>query len=209
LEQSGRSRSSRTDGAKTKARILEVSLPLFAELGYAGTSIRRIADAADCNVATLAYHFKDKQGLYSMVVQRLHAELSQGVPDVSSVAAGTPDELIDHYVKLLWDFANQHRVHMRLAVRHLLDQGAHPDVVMDNWAESLMARADLLIAMFRPEWPSAQRRLLVSSMQHLFVRFAIEDRAQLSVILGHPEDLDLSVRIWFGGMIRRELGLSQ
>ncbi len=207
MDDSGRSRSSRTDGAKTKARILEVSLPLFAELGYSGTSIRRIAEAADCNVATLAYHFRDKEGLYSTVVQRLHAELSDGVADVSSVQAGSPDELLEHYVGLLWRFARDHRVHMRLAVRHLLDQGAHPDVVMENWSEPLMARAEALVSLFRPDWPMAQRRLLVSSLQHLFVRFAIEDRRQLSVLLGHPTDLDAAVVEWLGGMIRRELGI--
>ena len=209
MGQSGRSRGSRADGAKTRARILEVSLPLFAELGYTGTSIRRIAEAADCNVATLAYHFADKEGLYSMVVQQMHVELSEGVPDVGAVPASTPDGLIDHYVGVLWQFVNTHRVHMRLAVRHLLDQGAHPDVVMQNWSEPLMGRADALVAMFRPTWPPAQRRLLVSSVQHLFVRFAIEDRDQLSTILGHPDDLDEAVRIWFAGVIRRELGLSE
>jgi AcrR family transcriptional regulator len=209
MEPRGKSRSSRADGAKTKARILEVSLPLFAELGYSGTSIRRIAAAADCNVATLAYHFRDKAGLYATVVQTLHADLSAGMPDVTAVEVGTPTELIEHFVALLWQFAKDHRVHMRLAVRHLLDQGAHPDVVMENWSEPLMGRADALVSMFRPEWPPSQRRLLVSSLQHLFVRFAIEDRAQLSAILGHPDDLDVAIRAWFAGLIGRELGLSE
>jgi len=201
------SRSQRVDGARTRARILEVALPLFAEFGYSGTSIRAIAKGAACNVATLAYHFGGKEGLYSTVVQSLHRDLHEGVPGVVATSVTDPVALIDTYVDLLWTFALEHRVHMRLGVRHVLDQGSHPEVVMENWSAVLMARADGLVVLFRPEWPPAQRRLLVSSVQHLLVRFAIEDRDQLSLLLGEPEDLDRAIRDWFSGLIRRELGI--
>ena len=49
---------------RTRQRIIEVALPLFGDLGYSGASIRKIAASADVNVATVAYHFTDKQGLY-------------------------------------------------------------------------------------------------------------------------------------------------
>jgi AcrR family transcriptional regulator len=207
LGESQGSRSQRTDGARTRARILEVALPLFAEFGYSGTSIRAIAKGAACNVATLSYHFGGKEGLYSTVVQSLHRDLFEGIPAVATTSISDPVELIETYIDLLWTFVRDHRVHMRLGVRHVLDQGAHPEVVMENWSTVLMARADALVVLFRPEWPAAQRRLLVSSVQHLLVRFAIEDRDQLSLLLGEPDDLDQAMRDWFSGFIRRELGI--
>ena len=202
------SRSQRSDGAMTRARILDVALPLFAERGYAGTSIRAIATDAGCNVATLFYHFEDKEGLYATVVQRLHEDLLDGIPAVSGVAVDAPQDLVGFYVERRWEFALAHRVHMRLAVRHILDKGAHPGVVMDHWSERLMERADALVLLFRPTWSMAERRLLVTSMQHLFVRFAIEDREQLSRLLGEPDDLDQAIRDWFEGLLRRELGIA-
>ena len=62
------SRKQRADGARTRERILAEALPLFAARGFAGTSVRQVAAAAEVNVATLAYHFSDKQGLYDAVV---------------------------------------------------------------------------------------------------------------------------------------------
>jgi AcrR family transcriptional regulator len=53
------------DGAQ--ARLLRVGLQLFAEQGYAKTSIRQIAALAQVNVAAVSYYFGDKSGLYRAV----------------------------------------------------------------------------------------------------------------------------------------------
>ncbi len=49
------------------ARLLRVGLELFAEQGFAKTSIRQIAGAAQVNVAAVSYYFGDKAGLYQAV----------------------------------------------------------------------------------------------------------------------------------------------
>lgn len=54
----------RADGVDTRDRLLHVALRLFAEQGYAKTSIREISQAAGTNVAAIAYYFGDKAGLY-------------------------------------------------------------------------------------------------------------------------------------------------
>ncbi len=51
-------------GERTRARILDESARLFAELGYTGTAVRQIADAAQVNVAAIAMYFGSKEGLY-------------------------------------------------------------------------------------------------------------------------------------------------
>jgi hypothetical protein len=45
-------------------RLLQAGLRLFAEHGYAKTSVRRIAMAAKTNVASVSYYFGNKAGLY-------------------------------------------------------------------------------------------------------------------------------------------------
>jgi TetR/AcrR family transcriptional regulator, regulator of cefoperazone and chloramphenicol sensitivity len=57
-------RKPRVDGVQARERILGAALRLFADQGYDGTSVREIAQAADVNIAAIAYYFGDKAGLY-------------------------------------------------------------------------------------------------------------------------------------------------
>lgn len=196
----------RPAGDRTRERILEVALPLFADHGFAGTSVRTVASAAEVNVATLAYHYSDKEGLYDCVVQRLHEDLAAAFP--SALPGGTAEEVVRGVVRVAWTFAVEHRQHVRLLVRHVLDHGAQPAVVAEQWSEQLMARADALLAAFRPEWTSTRRRLLVVSVMHLTVRLVLEDPAQLARMIGVAEDrLEDEVVAWLGDLVVRELGL--
>jgi AcrR family transcriptional regulator len=52
----------------TRARILLAAEALFAEQGYAATSVRAIATAADVNLAAAHYYFGSKQGLLVAVI---------------------------------------------------------------------------------------------------------------------------------------------
>ena len=196
----------RADGERTRERILEVALPLFAEHGYAGTSIRRIAQASDVNVATLAYHFSDKEGLYTEVVQRLHAELAEHWP--TDLEGSAPREMVERLVHTGWAFCVGHRDHIRLLMRHVLDRGAHPDVVVERWSGRLIDRADTVMSLFRPEWSPMQRRWLVLSVQHLMVRYVLEDEAQLAAMLDVPvAEVEGAVPHLVTDMLARELGL--
>jgi AcrR family transcriptional regulator len=55
----------RTD---TRERILEVSARMFSERGFAGTSIRDIADALGVTKAALYYHFPSKDAILGELV---------------------------------------------------------------------------------------------------------------------------------------------
>ncbi|CAM8660321.1 AcrR Transcriptional regulator [Comamonadaceae bacterium] len=57
----------RSDGVEARNRLLDAALQLFAEQGFAKTSIREIALTAQANVASISYYFGDKAGLYRAV----------------------------------------------------------------------------------------------------------------------------------------------
>ena len=61
---SAASKSLRSDGVEARRRLLMAALPLFAAKGFAKTSTREIARAAGVNLASIAYYFGDKAGLY-------------------------------------------------------------------------------------------------------------------------------------------------
>lgn len=57
-------RTPRNDGVESRDHLLRTALRLFAEKGFADTSVREIARAASSNVAAISYYFGDKAGLY-------------------------------------------------------------------------------------------------------------------------------------------------
>jgi TetR/AcrR family transcriptional regulator, regulator of cefoperazone and chloramphenicol sensitivity len=60
-------RALRTDGERSRERLVRAGLALFAQHGYAKTSTREIAEAAQTNIAAISYYFGDKAGLYRAV----------------------------------------------------------------------------------------------------------------------------------------------
>src|SRR5215468_4664386 len=57
----------------TRDRILRTAERLFAERGFNGVSVRKLAAAAQVNIASIGYHFDSKEGLLSEVYRR-HCE---------------------------------------------------------------------------------------------------------------------------------------
>lgn len=57
-------------GAETRKRLLDTAECLFAERGFAGTSVRDITADAGCNLAAVNYHFGGKENLYRQVFRR-------------------------------------------------------------------------------------------------------------------------------------------
>lgn len=155
------------------------------------------------NVATLAYHFGDKDGLYRTVVQRLHEELASAWPELPP---GTPPEGVLRAVLVTaWSFCREHREHNRLLLRHVLDAGALPAVVVESWSERLISRAAGLVGALRPDWPEPRRRLMVSAVQHLLVRWSLEDPDQLRALLGGPDDVDGAVIDFVEHLVRSQI----
>ena len=59
----------RIDGQEARARLLDAALALFSEQGFAKTSTREIALAAQVNISAISYYFGNKQGLYTALFE--------------------------------------------------------------------------------------------------------------------------------------------
>src|SRR5450631_1655998 len=72
----------------TRARILDVALELVTERGYAGMSIRDLAERLGLTTAAMYYHFASKEALLDALV----APLQDGLEELSTAAgsAGWP-----------------------------------------------------------------------------------------------------------------------
>jgi len=74
--------------------LLEVAGPVFADRGYRAATIREICAGARANVAAVNYHFGDKLGLYTEVLQQsVRAAQLKAVQDALSEDAPPEDIL--------------------------------------------------------------------------------------------------------------------
>ena len=69
----------KTDGYKTKEKILGVAEQLFAEKGFNGTSIDKIAKTAGVNKGLIYYHFKDKKDIVVSIFKGIINEIEQSI----------------------------------------------------------------------------------------------------------------------------------
>jgi AcrR family transcriptional regulator len=61
----------------TKDRILGAAEELFAQHGFAGTSLRQVTSRADVNIAAVNYHFGSKENLVNEVFRRRMDDMTQ------------------------------------------------------------------------------------------------------------------------------------
>lgn len=75
--------------SKLKDAILDAAEPIFADLGYAGTTLREVADQAHVTQALISYYFGTKYGLFEAVFMRRGRAISdQRVEKLQALRAG-------------------------------------------------------------------------------------------------------------------------
>jgi AcrR family transcriptional regulator len=108
------------DPAETRRDILRAAEESFAASGFVGATTRQVAARAGVNVATLHYHFGNKERLYRAVLDAAVAGEVPGVP-----VAGSPAERLAGVVEAIWDFGWTRPALPRLSLLHRLAGPAH------------------------------------------------------------------------------------
>ncbi|MBN2447926.1 MAG: TetR/AcrR family transcriptional regulator [Phycisphaerae bacterium] len=84
---------------ETKTRVIEAAGKMFADKGFRDATVRDICDAAGVGLASVNYHFGDKQRLYVHVVQHAYECLqnshSQRLADVPEMP---PDQRLAEWI---------------------------------------------------------------------------------------------------------------
>ena len=89
---------------RTRARILDVAMTLFANLGYASATNPKIAEAANLTRGAMLYHFPDRESLLEAAVihiQSARQVLFQAAIETAPHGADRTDHAIDAYWRLL------------------------------------------------------------------------------------------------------------
>jgi TetR/AcrR family transcriptional regulator, regulator of cefoperazone and chloramphenicol sensitivity len=117
------SRRPRADGLEARARILAAALGLFAQHGFAKTSTREIAIAAQANIGAISYYFGDKAGLYRAVFTEPLGNPHDDAAQFDRVDLSLQEAIHGFYSHFLAPLKQGHLVQqcMRLHFREMLE----------------------------------------------------------------------------------------
>lgn len=115
----------------TAERILDAAEDLFAEKGYAATSLGDVADRVGIRSPSLYNHFRNKEALYQAVLDRLIGEFSLPLREIA--ASDDPDR--DLVLQWLETIVRMHHANPNLArlLQHAaLSGGPHTNELIDR-----------------------------------------------------------------------------
>jgi len=85
---------------ETHERILHAAENLFSSKGFEATSVRDITTEADCNVASVNYHFGGKESLYLEAFRSLLTEVrDRRIASMRRDMADNPEMSLDDFVE--------------------------------------------------------------------------------------------------------------
>ncbi len=154
-----------------RRELVAIAQRAFAEEGYAGTSLSRIAELVGIQKASLYYHYPSKEALYLAVMQELIADL-RGLVANARLGEGDFVSRIDRLGSLVVDYLASHADAGRLLAGEMvggspyMKAGGREDVEATLKVITGFLRAGMNAGEFRPQDP---RQLTLSIIGlHLF-----------------------------------------
>ncbi len=132
----------------TRNALIESAIRLFGERGYDAVSTRDIADLADANIGSIAYHFGGKPGLRRACAAHVidHVRTTLGISFSQLLPRMTPAEALDSMERLLglfchfWLASPESQSFANFMLRELLDPGEVSEMLYADWMKPMHMR---------------------------------------------------------------------
>jgi AcrR family transcriptional regulator len=198
------------DGERTRRRILECALELFAERGADAVSIRQLAAASDVSLAMVHHYFGDKDGLYAACVDAMYDELAPLRAELETAlaaggalstdsepskrseppakvplgtASGHTRALVERAVRVGFRFARGHQRAVRLGLRQVVSRGELDASRQRRVQEPFLEQASQALAAGLGRSARALR-LPIQSLVALTARYAASTDRELALVAG-------------------------
>jgi AcrR family transcriptional regulator len=173
-------RIERTRVDKFSARrieLAEAALETLAELGYARTSLREIAQKSEFTHGVLHYYFSDKVDLICCCVRHYKAKCVTRYDQITS-AAQSRDELMKGFLEKLGqtvrDEAGMHRLWYDLRSQSLFEEAFRNDVAeIDKSLEAMMWRIACRFAELGGKQPVISKAAVYALFDGLFQKYLL------------------------------------
>lgn len=138
----------------TRRRLLEAAGEIFADMGFAGATIRDISARAGTNIAAINYHFRDKETLYAETLRYAHCYALEHYPHHGNLAAGAaPEARLRAFVRSFLEKtldATRPTWHGRLISREMIEPTPALDMLVREGIRPQYAELCALVAELGP-----------------------------------------------------------
>jgi len=124
--------------------LLDVGQRLFAERGYAASSVRDITSAGGANLGAVTYHFGSKDALYQAVLERALGPLRETIA-ATAQPTGPALDRIEAVLRAMFAYLGDHPELPRLIVQQLAAGTELPPVV----AATMQANIGVMTGLIR------------------------------------------------------------
>lgn len=183
---------------ETRARIIEAAGPIFAEKGFRDATIREICDTAGVGLASVNYHFRDKQHLYVHVVEAAFDEMVRLRPPLKDWPPGTPPE--ERLLEWIERLANQVLATLkdswqdRLLGREIQEPTPACKKVLHRQIDRELLPLDAILADALPPdaGPTERRRFAISIIGQILIYDSHREFVRMLFDVKERESIDLS-----------------
>jgi AcrR family transcriptional regulator len=117
-------KSTRISGEQRRERIIDAAIDLFSASGFAGTTTRRLAEAAGVSEAALYLHFETKEALYEAIIRRKAVENAEFTERLREMPAEPPELVFQAVAEFMIETHTRDKAFLRLLLFSGLEQHA-------------------------------------------------------------------------------------
>ena len=128
------------DPEGVRGRVLAAGKKRFAEQGFAGTSLRQVAEGAGISTGLLQYHFGSKQGLYDAVREDALGDYIQSQRPQLELPEQTFGAFLEGALRQYFQYMHAHPEWTRLATWSILEGDIRPWPRETEFLDTLVAR---------------------------------------------------------------------
>jgi AcrR family transcriptional regulator len=162
----------RRKGEQTAERILDSAEILFAEHGYAGTTLRDVATAVDLRIPSLYNHFDSKEQLYAAVLDR---GIGPVIELLSELVEAPTSQRVDaaSVLQRIMDLLSEHPHLPQLLLHESLGRGQRLTPMLRDRIAPIFAKAQTIVESREGthRWERDQLPLLVLALYNTVVGF--------------------------------------
>lgn len=174
-----------------RTELAEAAIATLAELGYARTSLREIAQKSEFTHGVLHYYFSDKIDLISCCVRQYKAQCVTRYDEVTATARNREELMagfLDKLGETLRTEAHMHRLWYDLRSQALFEDAFRDDVIeIDKSLEKMVWRVAEKFASFERKKPTLTPSALYALFDGLFQQYLLKhlsgDRKAVSGLL--------------------------